>query len=48
MTKYEIYVPLKYNDGTEIEVEKKDFKEQLKDSLHQLDILITAEDIRTI
>ncbi len=104
MTKYEIYVPLKYNDGTEVEAEKlkqareklvaafgamtvssqsapfhgrwryggvefvddivkieiiaradrkterffRQFKQYLKTSLKQLDILITAQTIRTI
>ena len=103
MKKYEIYLPLKYNDGREIEAEKikqirekliavfgaltvssqsapyqgswkyggvdfiddiikieiiaagdkdrkffKEFKEQLKRLLKQIDILITAQNIRTI
>ncbi len=104
MKKYEIYLPLKYNDGREIEAEKfkqireelisffgaltvssqsapyqgtwkyggvsfiddvikieiiagadrrtqkylKDFKQRLKTLLDQIDILITAQDIRTI
>jgi hypothetical protein len=104
MKKYEIYLPLKYNDGTEIEAEKikqireeliavfgaltvssqsapyqgswkyggvdfiddiikieiiagadrkterffKEFKERLKRLLRQIDILITAQTIRTI
>jgi hypothetical protein len=104
MKKYEIYLPLKYNDGTEIEAEKikqireeliavfgaltvssqsapyqgswkyggvdfiddiikieiiaaadrkterfvKEFKERLKRLLKQIDILITAQTIRTI
>ena len=104
MKKYEIYLPLKYNDGKEIEPEKikrireeliavfgaltvcslsapyqgswkyggvnfideiikieiitssdrkaerffKEFKEHLKQLLKQVDILITAQDIRTI
>jgi uncharacterized protein YnzC (UPF0291/DUF896 family) len=95
MRKYEIYLPLKYNDGRDIEPEKikqikqelvarfgaitvssrsspyqgnwkyggveyvtsgdkltkgflKDFKERLKQSLQQIDILITTHGIQVI
>jgi hypothetical protein len=68
MKKYEIYLPLKYNDGTEIEAEKiKQIREELiavfgaltvssqsapeerlKRLLKQIEILITAQTIRTI
>ena len=55
MKKHEIYLPLKYNDGNDIEIITdedlsffKNFKRQLKRMLRQLDILITVQDIHTI
>jgi len=38
LAKYEIYLPIKYNDGSDVEPEK--FK--------QIDVLITVQDIRTL
>jgi hypothetical protein len=50
MKKYEIYLPIKYNDGTDIEPEKffRDYKETLKEIFQQKEILITMQEIRTL
>lgn len=46
MKKYEIYLPLKYNDGIKVEPEK--LKDIEKGSLRQIEILITVQYIERI